>query len=109
MVVQNTVRTHRVNQVFRFVEGIWLHRKSREIQFFLRKRLILLHTCTTCSELPSYISTMDQTDCIEYLMEEEKKCVQHNEILFFSYINERLLIQLPVFILYGIIEQIAHL
>ena len=32
-----------VNQVFRFVEGIWLHRKSRQIEFFYRIRPILLH------------------------------------------------------------------
>ena len=32
MVAQNMVRTYGVNQVFRFVEGIWLDRKSRQIQ-----------------------------------------------------------------------------
>ena len=41
-------------EAFRFVEGIWLHRKSRQI----RKRPILPHMCATCSELPSYISTI---------------------------------------------------
>ena len=25
---------HIVNQAFRFVKGIWLHRKSRQIRFF---------------------------------------------------------------------------
>ena len=30
MVAQNTVRTYGVNQVFPFVKGIWLHRKSRQ-------------------------------------------------------------------------------
>ena len=54
MVAQNTVRTYGVIQAFRFVEGIWLHRKSRKILFFFRKRPILLHTCAACSELPSY-------------------------------------------------------
>ena len=46
-------------QTFRFVEGIWCHRKSvvKSI-FFLRKRLTLQHTCVTCPELPSYISTL---------------------------------------------------
>ena len=29
-----TMRTHGVNQAFRFVEGIWLHRKSHRIRFF---------------------------------------------------------------------------
>ena len=51
------MRTSWVNQAFRFVEGIWLHRKSRQIHFF-RQRPILLQICTTCSELPSCISTM---------------------------------------------------
>ena len=38
IVDQNTVRTYVVNQVFRLVEGIWLHRKSRQIRFFFRKK-----------------------------------------------------------------------
>ena len=59
MVAHFTMRTYGVYQLFRFVEGIWLHRKSRQIRFF-RKRPILLHTCARCSELPSYISTMHQ-------------------------------------------------
>ena len=60
MVAQNNVRTYGVIQVFRFVEGIWLHRKDRQIRFF-RKRPILLHMCATCSELPSYLNTMRHT------------------------------------------------
>ena len=32
------LRTHGVNQTFRFVEGIWLHRKSRQIRFFLSEK-----------------------------------------------------------------------
>ena len=60
MVAQNTVRTYGVNQVFRFVKGIWLHRKSCQIRF-IWKRPILLHTCATSSEVPSYISTMGET------------------------------------------------
>ena len=31
MLAQNTVRTYTLNQVFRVVEGIWLHRKSSQI------------------------------------------------------------------------------
>ena len=54
MVAQNTVRKYAVYQIFRFFEGIWLHRKNCQI----RKRPILLHTCATCPELPSYMSTM---------------------------------------------------
>ena len=34
---------------FRFAEGIWLHRKSRQIRFFSEK------TIFSGSELPSYI------------------------------------------------------
>ena len=38
MVAHFTMRTHRVKQEFRFVEGIWLHRKSRQTRFFFRKK-----------------------------------------------------------------------
>ena len=62
MVAHFTMRTYGVNQAFQFVEGIWLHRKSRHIRFFFRKRPILLHTCATCSELTSYIRTMHNAD-----------------------------------------------
>ena len=58
MVAHFTMRTHGVNQAFRFVEGIWLHRKSHEIRKKIPKRPILYHTCATCSELPFYVSTM---------------------------------------------------
>ena len=34
MVDQTTLRTYGVNQVFRFVKGIWLHRKSLQSRFF---------------------------------------------------------------------------
>ena len=47
MVAQNAVRTYGLNQVFRFVKGIWLHQKRPQI-----------HTCATYARLPSYISTM---------------------------------------------------
>ena len=49
MVAQNTVRTNKVIQVYQFVEGIWLHRKSRQIG----KDLFYV-----ICELPSYIITM---------------------------------------------------
>ena len=45
---------------FTSVEGLWLHRKSRQIREKNRKRPILHHTCATCSEVPSYISTMHE-------------------------------------------------
>ena len=34
MVAQNTVWTWGINQLFWFVKGIWLHKKSRQIRFF---------------------------------------------------------------------------
>ena len=42
MVAHFTMRTHGVNQAFRFVEGIWLHRKSRQIRFFFKKDLVYI-------------------------------------------------------------------
>ena len=42
MVAHLTMRTHGVNQAFRFVEGIWLHRKSRQIRFFSEKDLVYI-------------------------------------------------------------------
>ena len=62
MVDQKTVRTYAVNQVFRFVECIWLQRQSRQMRKGFRKRPVLLHTRATCSELPSYIITMLRTE-----------------------------------------------
>ena len=61
MVAHFTMLTCGVNQIFRFVEGIWLQRKSRKIIFF-QKRPILLHTYVTCYELPSNIGTMQNPD-----------------------------------------------
>ena len=39
MAAHFTMRIHGVNQAFRFVEGIWLHRKSHQIRFFSEKDL----------------------------------------------------------------------
>ena len=58
MVVGFTKRTHGENQEFLFVEGIWLHRKSHQIRFFLEKRPYLHHTCATWNEQPSNIKSM---------------------------------------------------
>ena len=58
MVAHLTMRTHGGNQAFRFVEGIWLHRKSHQIGYFYPKRPIFPHACATCNELPSNLSTM---------------------------------------------------
>ena len=38
MVADFTMRTHGVNRAFRFVEEIWLHRKSRQIRFFFSEK-----------------------------------------------------------------------
>ena len=38
MVAHLTMLTHEVNQAFRFVEGIWLHRKSHQIRFFFSEK-----------------------------------------------------------------------
>ena len=42
MVAHLTMRTHGVDQAFRFVVGIWLHRKSRQIRFFFGKGLFYI-------------------------------------------------------------------
>ena len=47
IVVHLTLRSYGVNQAIRFVEGIWLHRKSRQIRLFFQNRAILHHTCAT--------------------------------------------------------------
>ena len=60
MAAHFTLRTYGVNKEFRYFEGCWLHRKSRQLQKKNRKRPISHHTCATCSELPSYISTILQ-------------------------------------------------
>ena len=69
MVAQNTVRTYGVNQFFfQFVTGIRLHRQSRQNRICFLKIPILLHTCATCSELPSNIiniCTGSSDPCLE--------------------------------------------
>ena len=42
MVAHFTMRTYGVNQAFRFVEGIWLHRKSHQIRFFFKDRVYII-------------------------------------------------------------------
>ena len=39
MVAHLTMHTYEVNQAFRFVEGIWLHRKSRKSEFFFSEKI----------------------------------------------------------------------
>ena len=60
MVAHFTMRTHGVNQAFRFVEGIWLHRKSRRIRFFFFSEKDLVFIFPAQHEQPSYIKTMRQ-------------------------------------------------
>ena len=76
MVAQNTVRTYGVNhfKFFDMLKAFGLIERFVKSDFFSRKRPILLHTCVTCSELPSYISTMStmhfalilQLHCVQY-------------------------------------------
>ena len=47
MVADSTMRTYGVNQEYRFVGGIWLHRKSRQIRFF-----------SEITYFPSYVRNM---------------------------------------------------
>ena len=47
MVAQNTLRAYEVNEVFRFVEGIWLHRKSRQGRFFFGGKDLF---CLICAQ-----------------------------------------------------------
>ena len=42
MVARFTKRTYGVNKEFRFVEGIWLQRKSRQIRFFFGNDLFYI-------------------------------------------------------------------
>ena len=58
MVVHFTMRTYGVNKELRFVEGIWLHKKESPSPIFCSEMTFLHHTCATCSELPSKLSTM---------------------------------------------------
>ena len=59
MVAHFTMRTHGVNQAFRFVEGIWLHRKSHQIRFFSENDLVYIIRAQELNEQPSSIKTMD--------------------------------------------------
>ena len=67
MVDHFTMRSHGVNQAFRFVEGIWLHRKSRQIRFFFGKRACFHHLCAMWNDQPSNIKTMCIAVMIAYL------------------------------------------
>ena len=60
------MHTYGENHAFRFVEGIWCHRKSRQIRVLFRKRPYLHHTCATCSKLPPYTcNVVNHKKCIE--------------------------------------------
>ena len=58
MVAHFTMRTYGVKQEFRFADGIWLHRKSRQIRFFFRKDFFTSKMRNIESEQPSQIKTM---------------------------------------------------
>ena len=55
-----TMRTYRVNQEFRFAEGIWLHRNSHLIRFFFGRYHFSHPTLATCSDQPFDIKTRDE-------------------------------------------------
>ena len=60
MVAHLPLRTHGVNQAFRFVEGFWLHRKSHQIGYFYPKRPIFFRARATFNEQPTTLKTMPQ-------------------------------------------------
>ena len=43
MVAHFVMHPYGVNQEFRFVEGIWLHRNSRQIRFFLLSEITIFY------------------------------------------------------------------
>ena len=59
MVAYSTMRTYGVNQAFRFIEGLCLHRKSRQIRFLgkdiIRAQHVLSHTILSAM---AYIDTI---------------------------------------------------
>ena len=60
MVAHFTMRTHVVNQEFRFAEGIWLNRNSHLIRFFFGRYHFSHPTLATCSDQPFDIKTRDE-------------------------------------------------
>ena len=63
MVARNTVKTYGVNQAFRFIEGICLHRQSRQPRFLFSEktyldRIYFTSLCAPCFELPPCLLTM---------------------------------------------------
>ena len=61
MVAHFTIRTYGVNQEFRFGEGIWLHRKSRQIGFFFGKDLFYIIRAEHVLSYHLIFSTMPDT------------------------------------------------
>ena len=54
MVAHFTMHTYELNQVFRFVEGIWVH----QICFFSSEKTFFISNVRNMFGLSSYISTM---------------------------------------------------
>ena len=90
MVVHFTMRTYGVNQAFRFVEDNWSYQQSRQTRFFFLGILIFHHTCASCSELPSYISTIIWT-MVTYKIVDQNPLRTHvsdiSEILYIQIIR----------------------
>ena len=58
MAAHYTMRTYGVNQAFRFVEGIWLHRKSRQTIFIFGYDLFYIIRAQHVLSYPSYMYIM---------------------------------------------------
>ena len=56
MVAHFSMRTHGLHQALRFVEGIWLHRKSRQLRFHFSEKDLVFFIRATLNEQPSYIT-----------------------------------------------------
>ena len=85
MVAHLTMCTYGVNEAFRFVECIWLYRKSRQIQIYNRKLPILHHTCATFSELPSYVNTIGKIEMVLPIQIQNQGTLQSLEFVYINF------------------------
>ena len=99
MVIHFTMRTHVINQAFRFVESIWLHRRSHQIRFFFGKRPILrtLFWATISMyhakyhaffqnqkqyfDIQLFLFTIFTVDCVLIRCFQVKKCIYFTEFV----------------------------
>ena len=52
--------------LFDMFKAFDLIERRHELDYFFQKRLVFLHACATCSEIPTNISTMPGSDPIFY-------------------------------------------